>query len=216
VRRFDLVRVDHFRGLAGYWAVPAAALTAREGAWLPAPGSELLMALRDSFGPLPLVAEDLGVITPDVVALRRSFGLPGMRVLQFAFDGAPDNPHLPRNYTPDTVAYTGTHDNDTTLGWYRSLDRAAARRVAASLGVSASEVPRAMLGAVLASVAILAVVPLQDVLGLGSEARFNVPGTVGGNWRWRVDPGALSSAVAGELRAVHQSSGRTAPAAGDQ
>jgi 4-alpha-glucanotransferase len=208
LRRFDLVRVDHFRGLAGYWAVPASAQTAREGAWLPAPGAQLLTALKDAFGPLPLVAEDLGVITPDVVALRRSFGLPGMRVLQFAFDGLPDNPHLPRNYTPDTVAYTGTHDNDTTLGWYRSLERSAARRVAASLGVSASEVPRAMQHAVLASVAILAVVPLQDVLGLGSEARFNVPGTVGGNWRWRVDPGALTSGVAAELRALNESSGR--------
>ena len=208
LRRFDLVRIDHFRGLAGYWAVPASAHTAREGAWLPAPGTELLTALKDALGPLPLVAEDLGVITPDVVALRRSFGLPGMRVLQFAFDGAPDNPHLPRNYTPDTVAYTGTHDNDTTLGWYRSLDRAAARRVAASLGVRASKVPRAMLRAVLASVAMLAVVPLQDVLQLGSEARFNVPGTVGGNWRWRVDPGALTSTAAAGLRALNESCGR--------
>jgi 4-alpha-glucanotransferase len=210
LRRFDLVRVDHFRGLAGYWAVPASAPTAREGEWRPAPGAELLAALRDALGPLPLVAEDLGVITPDVVALRRSFGLPGMRVLQFAFDGTPDNPHLPRHYTPDTVAYTGTHDNDTTRGWYRSLDRAAARRVAASLGVRRSEVPAAMLRAVLASVAILAVVPLQDVLGLGSEARFNMPGTVGGNWRWRVDPGALTSGIAAELRALNESYGRTA------
>ena len=160
------------------------------------------------------MAEDLGVITPDVVALRRSFGLPGMRVLQFGYDGAPDNPHLPHNYTPDTVAYTGTHDNDTTLGWYRSLDRGTARRVAASLGVRVSEVPQAMLRAVLASVAVLAVVPLQDVLGLGSEARFNVPGTVGGNWRWRVDPGALTSALAGELRALNESCGRAVPSAG--
>ncbi len=214
LRRFDLVRVDHFRGLAAYWSVPAAARTAREGAWVSAPGAELLSSLRDSFGPLPLVAEDLGVITPDVVALRRSFGLPGMRVLQFGYDGAPDNPHLPRNYTPDTVAYTGTHDNDTTLGWYRSLARATARRVAASLGVRAREVPQAMLRAVLGSVAVLAVVPLQDVLGLGSEARFNVPGTVGGNWRWRVDPGALTSAVAGELRALNESCGRAAPTTG--
>ena len=214
LRRFDLVRVDHFRGLAAYWSVPAAARTAREGAWVMAPGTELLGSLRDSFGPLPLVAEDLGVITPDVVALRRSFGLPGMRVLQFGYDGAPDNPHLPRNYAPDTVAYTGTHDNDTTLGWYRSLDRATARRVAASLGARASEVPQAMLRAVLASVAVLTVVPLQDVLGLGSEARFNVPGTVGGNWRWRVDPGALTSAVAGELRALNESCGRAAQTTG--
>lgn len=211
LRRFDLVRVDHFRGLAGYWSVPAAAPTAREGAWRPAPGTELLSALRDAFGPLPLVAEDLGVITPDVVALRRSFGLPGMRVLQFAFDGSADNPHLPRNYTPDTVAYTGTHDNDTAVGWYRSLDRAVARRVAARLGVRRNEVPPAMLRAVLASVAVLAVVPLQDVLGLGSEARFNVPGTVGGNWHWRVAPGALTSAVAGELRALNESHGRAPP-----
>src|SRR5260221_9685783 len=175
--RFYLVRVDPFRGLAGYWSVPATAHTAREGVWRPAPGTELLSALRDAFRPLALLAGDLGVITPDVVALRRSFGLPGMRVLQFAFDGSADNPHLPRNYTADTVAYTGTHDNDTALGWYRSLDRVVARRVAARLGVRRKEVPPAMLRAVLASVAVLAGVPLPDVLGLGSEARLNVPGT---------------------------------------
>ena len=213
LRRFDLVRVDHFRGLAGYWTVPASARIAREGEWRAGPGAELLTALKAALGELPLVAEDLGVITPDVVALRRRFGLPGMRVLQFGFDGEPDNPHLPRNYTPDTVAYTGTHDNDTSLGWYRSLDAADARRVAANLGVNAgvnagSEVPRAMLRAVLDSVAILAVVPLQDVLGLGSEARFNTPGTVGGNWRWRVDPDALTSADADWLRSMIQSSAR--------
>ncbi|HMI36616.1 MAG TPA: 4-alpha-glucanotransferase [Steroidobacteraceae bacterium] len=210
LQRFDLVRIDHFRGLAGYWAVPATARTAREGEWRPAPGAELLRALKRACGSLPLVAEDLGIITPDVVALRRRFGLPGMRVLQFGFDGSPDNPHLPRNYTPNTVAYTGTHDNDTTLGWYRSLDAPTARRVAADLGVNAGEVPQAMQRAVLNSVAVLAVVPLQDVLGLGSEARFNTPGTVGGNWRWRVDPGTLTTAAAGASRTLNDSCGRIA------
>jgi len=209
LRRFDLVRIDHFRGLAGYWAVPASAQTAREGEWRPAPGAELLRALKRSRGSLPVVAEDLGIITPDVVALRRRFGLPGMRVLQFGFDGSPENPHLPANFTPDTVAYTGTHDNDTTLGWYRSLDAATAHRVDAMLGATSGEMPQALVSAALASVAILAMVPLQDVLALGSEARFNVPGTVGGNWRWRVDPGALSIAAARPLRELNESCGRS-------
>ena len=208
LRRFDLLRVDHFRGLAGYWAVPAHARTAREGQWLSAPGNELLSALRDSLGELPLVAEDLGVITPDVVALRRAFDLPGMRVLQFGFDGSANNLHLPYNYTQRTVAYTGTHDNDTTLGWYRSLDAAAAERVTAFLGAAPDSMPQALVRATLASVAVLAVVPLQDVLSLGSEARFNVPGTVGGNWSWRLGEGALTAEAAAQYRRLNELFGR--------
>ena len=210
LQRFDLVRIDHFRGLAGYWSVPASAPTAREGEWRTAPGAELLTTLKEANGPLPVVAEDLGIITPDVVALRRRFGLPGMRVLQFGLDGLPDNLHLPSNYTPDTVAYTGTHDNDTALGWFRSLDPPAAQRVAGDLGVDAREVPQAMRRATSESASVLAVLPLQDVLELGSEARFNVPGRVGGNWLWRVEPGAFSLEAAGELRALNESCGRVA------
>jgi 4-alpha-glucanotransferase len=208
LRRFDIVRIDHFRGLAGYWAVPAGARTAREGRWMPAPGAELLTALREAQGVLPLVAEDLGVITPDVDALRQAFELPGMRVLQFGFDGSPDNPHLPYNFRRDVVAYTGTHDNDTSLGWYRSLDGPTRRRVEDFLGAPPVQMPQALVRAVLASVAVLAMVPVQDVLGLGGEARFNVPGTVGGNWGWRLEPGALKTETADAHRALNESYGR--------
>lgn len=203
--RFDVLRIDHFRGLAGYWSVPAGARTAREGQWLSAPGAALLAGLLEQHGDLPVVAEDLGEITPDVEALRRQFSLPGMRVLQFGFDGASDNLHLPHNFSRDTVVYTGTHDNDTTLGWYRALDAESARRVDAYLACDglasvSAQMPAALLRAAIASVAVLAIVPLQDLLALGSEARFNTPGTVVDNWRWRCDAGALSAGLAGRLR----------------
>ena len=208
LQRFDLVRIDHFRGLAGYWAVPAEAQTAREGEWRPAPGAELLGTLRNTLGDLPLVAEDLGVITPDVIELQRAFGLPGMRVLQFGFDGSPGNPHLPYNFTPATVVYTGTHDNDTTPGWCRTLDDATRARVAAFLNVDAARIPAAMVRAALASVAVLAIVPVQDLLELGSEARFNVPGTGGGNWQWRLDAQALTPDAAARHRVLNETYGR--------
>jgi 4-alpha-glucanotransferase len=208
LRRFDVVRIDHFRGLAGYWSVPAGAATARSGEWVSAPGAALLQALRADLGDLPVIAEDLGLITPDVDALRRDFALPGMRVLQFGFDGARDNPHLPYNYTRDTVAYTGTHDNDTTLGWYRTLDEHTRRRVDAYCSADPAGMPAALVRAALASVALLAIVPLQDILALGTEARFNVPGTVGGNWSWRCAPGAWSERQAAHLRELNDSYGR--------
>jgi 4-alpha-glucanotransferase len=207
--RFDLVRIDHFRGLAGYWSVPAGSATARAGAWQPGPGAPLLAALRGDSAHLPVVAEDLGVITPDVDALRQQFALPGMRVLQFGFDGSPGNPHLAYNYARDTVAYTGTHDNDTTAGWFASLDAATAARVARHLGTCASEGPHwAAIRAVLASVAVLAVMPLQDILGLGTEARFNVPGTVAGNWGWRAREATPGPAAAARLREMVEAYGR--------
>jgi 4-alpha-glucanotransferase len=196
LERFDLVRIDHFRGLAAHWSVPAGAASAREGSWMPSPGAELLTALRAAFGELPLVAEDLGLITPDVEDLRRAFDLPGMRVLQFGFDGSAGNPHLPHNYTRHTVAYSGTHDNDTTLGWYRTLDAATRERVDAYLGCRADDMPQALVRAVQASVAGLAILPVADLLGLGAEARFNTPGTVGGNWSWRLPAAALTTELA--------------------
>lgn len=208
LQRFDLLRIDHFRGLAGYWSVPAGAVSARDGRWVEAPGAALLARLRAAHDGLPVVAEDLGLITPDVDALRRQFALPGMRVLQFGFDGPADNPHLPHNYTRDTVVYTGTHDNDTSLGWYRSLGTAAARHVDAYLDCDGAHMPAALWRAALASVAVLAVAPLQDLLELGSEARFNTPGTIAGNWSWQFDATALTHALAEKLLAMNERYGR--------
>ena len=196
----DLVRVDHFRGLEACWEIPAASTHARDGAWRKVPGAALLEALKHESGGLPLVAEDLGMITPEVDRLRDAFDLPGMRVLQFGFDGSAANPHLPHNYAHRTVAYSGTHDNDTTAGWYRALDAETAGRVqdyllggasgnsgAAGAPVSSAAVTDSMVRAVLGSVAVLAVVPLQDLLRLGSESRMNTPGTSRDNWQWRFE-----------------------------
>lgn len=194
--RFDLLRLDHFRALAACWAVPAGAPDARGGAWQPAPGEELLRRLREELGALPMVAEDLGLITPDVVALRKAFALPGMRVLQFAFSGGPDNPHLPYMHEPDNVAYTGTHDNDTALGWYSQLDPTTRARVDLYLRAGVEAMPETLIRAALGSVAGLAVVPAQDLLALGKEARLNTPGTSSGNWSWKLPPGALTAELA--------------------
>lgn len=207
--RFDLVRIDHFRGLEGYWAVPAAAKTARDGEWRKAPGVALFTELGRELGDLPIVAEDLGVITNEVEALRRQFSMPGMRVLQFGFDGNPGNTHLPHNFTTDAVAYTGTHDNDTTLGWYRTLDPGTAARVNAYLRADNQSFPAALVHATLASVAQLAILPLQDLLALGSEARFNIPGTVSNNWRWKLPQGALNPELAGHYAGLNHLLGRS-------
>lgn len=208
LRRFSLVRIDHFRGLAAYWSIPAGARTAREGSWSPAPGHALFSALRAESPDLPVVAEDLGYITEDVHELRRAFGLPGMRVLQFGFDGEASNPHLPHNYTHDLVAYTGTHDNDTTVGWYRGLDSVGAQRVQFYLGAPAEQVPEQLMRLCLASVAQLAVIPAQDLLQLGSTARFNTPGTTEGNWRWRLPEASLSAPLAQHFRRLNEAFGR--------
>ena len=167
---FDLVRIDHFRGLVAAWTIPASEPTAIHGEWVAAPGAALLQAIADEMGELPLVAEDLGIITPDVTALRHQFGLPGMAVLQFAFDHHADNPHKPENVHPDTVYYTGTHDNDTTLGWWRALPDEARQQVMQKLGIHDPDaVPDAMIDTVLQSRAALAMLPLQDVLQLGAR-----------------------------------------------
>jgi 4-alpha-glucanotransferase len=205
--RLDLLRLDHFRALAAHWAIPAQAPDARSGAWQATPGAALLTALRAALPDLPLVAEDLGVITADVLELMRQFALPGMRVLQFAFDGNPANPHLPYMYVRESVAYTGTHDNDTTLGWYRALEADTRARVDYLLG-SREPMPAAMIRAVLGSVAQLAAIPAPDLLGLGAEARINRPGTVSGNWQWRVPPGALSADLARHFARLNAAFGR--------
>jgi 4-alpha-glucanotransferase len=191
----DVVRIDHFRGLEAFYEVPGQAADARQGRWMPGPGDRLLSALRDALGSLPFIAEDLGVITPEVIALRDRFALAGMRVLQFAFgsaDGA--DPFKPHNFIPESVAYTGTHDNDTTVGWFEGAGgvdataeqaRAERDRALRYLHSDGREIHWDFIRAVEASVSRTAIVPLQDVLGLGSEARFNTPAKPTGNWTWR-------------------------------
>lgn len=195
----DELRLDHFRGFAGYWSVPADATTAEEGAWEPGPGLALFEAVRAALGRLPFVAEDLGVITEDVTALRKAVGLPGMRVLQFGFD-AHDGDHAPHNLTKDVVVYTGTHDNDTTRGWFASLAPTVKERVLDYVGGTADEASWSLIRAAYTSVADRAVVPVQDVLDLGSEARMNVPGVAKGNWSWRAPSDAFTPELAQRLR----------------
>lgn len=190
MRQVDLVRMDHFRGLEKYYEIPASEPTALHGRWVDGPGEKLLAALREGLGKLPFIAEDLGMITPEVGALRDLFDLPGMRVLQFAFSGDAQNPFLPHNYVRNCVAYTATHDNDTTVGWLQSDD--GARHAVEYLNSSGREIHWDFIRAVLASVADLAIIPLQDILGLGCEARMNLPGSQTGNWRWRLLPGQWS------------------------
>jgi 4-alpha-glucanotransferase len=208
LERVDVLRIDHFRALAAHWAVPAGAADARGGEWRRTPGEELLRLLKQELGDLPLVAEDLGVITEDVEALRREFKLPGMRVVQFAFGGTGDNPHLPHMHDPDSVVYTGTHDNDTTLGWYSSLDGESLRRVELFLRLTPGAMPDAMIRAALGSVGRLAVIPAQDILKLGSESRLNTPGTVDGNWSWRLPANSLTPRLADECLLLNKMYGR--------
>ena len=206
---FDLIRIDHFRGLAAAWTIPAHEPTAMQGYWQKVPGAALLQKLQDEMGEIPLVAEDLGVITEDVTALRRNFGLPGMAVLQFAFDVHADNPHKPENVAPDTAYYTGTHDNDTTLGWYASLSADMQEQVRQRMhAADADQVLDAMQATVLASPASLAILPMQDVLRLGSEARMNTPGTCDGNWRWCFEWTMLAPDMAAGLRRQMQRADR--------
>jgi 4-alpha-glucanotransferase len=212
----DLVRLDHFRGFAAAWHVPAGAATAQTGQWLPGPGADLFRNVRTALSRLPLIAEDLGLITPDVRRLREEFQIPGMKVLQFAFDGNPDNPFLPRNYGPDSVVYTGTHDNDTSRGWYEALSEGEKRAVWSYLGRSpceAADVAWELIRLAWSSPAALAITPLQDLLNLGSEARMNRPGKAEGNWGWRSTDDMLSAPAFQRLRELTGQSGRL-PAAG--
>ncbi len=186
IELFDIVRIDHFRGLEAAWEIPAAELTAIKGEWVKAPGKALLQTLFDVLGPIPLVAEDLGVITPEVEALRDEFALPGMKILQFAFSGEASNPYLPGNFDHNCVVYTGTHDNDTTLGWYRKLTAQERDYVHDYLGMDSHQaMPFILVRLALASVANLAILPMQDLLELDTEHRMNTPGTTTGNWSWR-------------------------------
>ncbi|HUP44302.1 MAG TPA: 4-alpha-glucanotransferase, partial [Thermoanaerobaculia bacterium] len=203
----DIVRLDHFRGFAAYWEIPAHEPTAIHGRWMPGPGKALFDALQNALGGLPLVAEDLGFITPEVHELRRAIDVPGMRVLQFGF-GQPDSPHLPHRFEVRSVVYTGTHDNDTALGWFDSAPEAERELAQAYLGDDCRDISWALIRAAYTSVAETAIVPVQDVLSLGSEARMNTPGDADHNWSWRLQPGALTGEHAARLRHLAEITGR--------
>lgn len=185
VEMFDLVRIDHFRGFAAYWEIPASEPTAINGRWMPGPGDKLFCAIQKALGQLPIIAEDLGVITPDVVALLKKLGFPGMRVLQFAFGGASDNAYLPHNFIGNMVVYVGTHDNDTTLGWFNTASEHERKFVCKYLRTDGKEINCELIHAASESVADIAIYTLQDVMGLGSEHRMNRPGKPDNNWEWR-------------------------------
>jgi 4-alpha-glucanotransferase len=206
----DVARIDHFRGFAACWEIPASENTAEHGQWVETPGRELFAAVRSELGELPIIAEDLGMITSDVHKLRDELGFPGMRVLQFAFNSDPDNIHLPDNYESNVVAYTGTHDNDTTVGWLESLTEENEERnfCLSYLNSDGREINWDFIRAVLASRADTAIISLQDVLGVGSEGRMNLPNSVDGNWRWRVKRESLTDALSQRLRELTTSSER--------
>jgi 4-alpha-glucanotransferase len=207
----DMIRLDHFRGFAAAWYVPAGAVSAQNGEWVPGPGAELFSAVATELGALPFIAEDLGLITADVQTLRDRFQLPGMRVLQFAFDGKSDNPHLPGNFVSNTVVYTGTHDNPTTRGWFENLPDRQKQYFWSYLRQPAddtSDVAAALMNLAWSSPAALAMAPLQDVLNLGNEARMNLPGCAEGNWAWRCRDEMLKPASFDWLRHLTGRSGR--------
>ncbi len=209
LHQVDAFRIDHFRGFAGYWEVPASSPTARQGRWRPGPGKALFDALARALGPLPIIAEDLGYITPDVHALRDACGFLGMKVLQFAFGGAGDHEYLPHNYPTQAVVYTGTHDTDTVRGWWRGTGERERRYAGTYLACGEHDVHWAMIRAALNSVARIALLPLQDVLGLGSDQRMNRPGTTGNaNWTWRFVWDDVSGEPARVLGMLTAASGR--------
>jgi len=216
---FDIARIDHFRGFAACWEIPGGDKTAERGQWVEAPGRELFTAIRNELGDVPIIAEDLGVITPDVEALRDDFDFPGMRILQFAFSSDTKNIDLPHNYHKNVVVYTGTHDNDTAVGWFSSVAGEGSTRDTDQvererefclkyLNTEGEEIHWDFIRAVLASVANTAIVPLQDVLGLHTEARMNLPNSTEGNWSWRVKPQALTAEVAARLKELTALYGR--------
>jgi 4-alpha-glucanotransferase len=216
---FDIVRIDHFRGFAASWEIPGGDKIAERGRWVDVPGRELFTAIKRSLGDLPIIAEDLGVITPDVEALRDDFGLPGMRILQFAFGGDAKNIDLPHNYVRNSVVYTGTHDNDTTVGWFTSVAGEGSTRSAEQierehrfcldyLNTGGREIHWDFIRAVLSSIADTAIIPLQDLLGLGTEARMNLPNSTSGNWAWRYKANALSEELGERLKRLTEVYGR--------
>ncbi|HIE11416.1 MAG TPA: 4-alpha-glucanotransferase [Kiritimatiellae bacterium] len=221
----DIVRIDHFRGFQAYWEVPAAEKTAINGRWVPGPGAELFDVLLQELGRLPIIAEDLGIITPDVVALRERYGFPGMKIMQFGFGDEDGEEHRPDHYTENCVAYTGTHDNDTIIGWFSGRRRRGERRTRERieeerrralryLHSDGSRINWDFIRVLMQSRAGTVIVPLQDVMGLGSEARMNYPGTVGGNWKWRFTWAMLTDRIAQQLYRLAVESGRAPPEGG--
>ena len=212
LRQVDIIRLDHFRGFAGYWEVPAEEETAVNGEWKPGPGAAIFNELRAHLGELPLIAEDLGVITPDVTALRKQFNLPGMKIFQFGLEGGNDDPFVPHNYEENCVAYTGTHDNDTSAGWYENASPEHKAFARYYLGLNEhpdpAKVAWRMIVKLWESPANYTLAPMQDFLGLGTEARMNYPGTTSGNWQWRMPAEALNADLAVRLTELNQRTGR--------
>ena len=209
LQQTDVARVDHFRGFAACWEIPANDKIAQNGRWVHAPGAELFNAVQNALGDLPLMAEDLGEITPDVENLRDSFSLAGMKILLFAFGGGAGNPYLPHNHVKNAVVYTGNHDNDTVVGWFKSAGRAERDFCLKYLNSNGREIHWDFIRAAFSSVADTAIVPMQDILGLGNEGRMNLPSTYSGNWNWRCKVSDLSEELADRLRAITETYGRT-------
>ena len=199
----DIVRLDHFRGFAGYWEVPFGNKTAVDGRWVAGPGQYFFAEVEKSLGHLPIIAEDLGVITPDVTEMRRRFNLPGMRIIQFAFNGDPTDPFLPHNHELDSVIYTGTHDNDTSRGWYERVPENEKSFYRRYLNTDGNDVSWDFIRAAWGSVSIFALAPLQDFLSLGNEARMNYPGNASGNWVWRMPASALSESLQERIKEIN-------------
>lgn len=208
LQQVDLIRLDHFRGFEAYWRIPAGMPTAQVGEWTPGPGAEFLTNLRDVLGGLPIIAEDLGLITPGVEALRDDFNLPGMKILQFAFGGATEDRFLPHTYDHNCVVYTGTHDNDTTRGWYEAATEAERDLFRRYIARDGSDVSWDFIRLAWSSVADLALAPLQDVLSLGTEARMNLPGRASGNWAWRFRAGIVTPQLVTRLAEMTELYGR--------
>jgi len=208
LRLVDIVRLDHFRGFEGYWEIPAQEKTAIRGRWVKGPGETFFKAVQQALGGAPIIAEDLGVITPEVEALRDGFGFPGMRVLQFAFSTDAGNEYLPHNYIRNCVVYTGTHDNDTTVGWFRNRSEDERAWCLKYLGTDGSEIHWDLIRLAMMSVADTVIFPLQDVLGLGTEARMNYPGRMGGNWTWRFTADRLTEEIRERLAGLTETYSR--------
>ena len=208
---FDAIRVDHFRGFDAYWEVPASEKTAENGKWVKGPGAKLFRTVRKTLGELPIIAEDLGFVTPSVEALRDTFAFPGMKILQFAFDSDASNVFLPHNFPQNSVVYTGTHDNDTTIGWYLTAPEIERHRVRLYTRSDGSTIHWELIRLAMLSVADQAIVPLQDFMNLDGSHRMNLPGTVGNNWLWRYTPDMLAQVDRGHIRFLIEQGNRRIP-----